>query len=158
MPIFNINAKIKPVKASKYKVLTTNDTIIQRNVKGVVWINLNKIHYIKLEDNREFFIHPDSFDTNGCKELYLKRLLHGRRVKYVRDAFYGLYSRKDALPFIAGCCIIGDIILNNVINQKFVKIKKVYEDIKNNPDAKAASKFLRDNYELIYGREIECSE
>ena len=93
---------------------------------------------------------PDCWETKGVKVVYPKRLLHGRKWVYIRCEQDGLPHVNDALPFGAGCVVVGNIVHNEVIDVKFFKIKKVNPvDIYNN-ESIGAARFYRENWQEIF--------
>lgn len=151
MPSFSFSPKVVVPRGrkSEYKHISKY-TIETKSVYGVVCIKLNKIHYIQTTELGEVPIHPDSFNTEGVRIVYPKKLLNGRVYCLIRDPFYGLAKVSNSLPFAPGCYVLGDIVFNNIIKQRFFKIKKIW-DSTGTEACKQARKFYIDNYEVIYG-------
>lgn len=145
MPSFSFNATIKK-KDNKKQVKTKNNIqIIDKNVSGVVSIDINGIYHVNgLE------ISPENYTCEGHTRLYYQGLQDKQRVLYIREDIDKKIpcNTKNYLPFAVGCCVVGNIIQNVFTNKSWFYIKKVFVNY-DNIESQKALEFYRNNYEQI---------
>ena len=142
MPAFSFSVAQKLKNKKKYKVIS-DAKILQKDCIGVVHIDDNFNFYVSY-NGVQYFIHPDSYETKGCKIIYSKRLLDNRRFRLIRDPFYGFPAVKGYLPFTAGCIVKGNIVINQIIKQEFFKIKSVADCSFDNEESMKAARHFRE--------------
>ena len=141
MPTFNFTIT---KKASNSKNISSKSNIIEKNVKGVVFIDLNK-HYTVDVDGKIYNIDDKSFNTKGVKKVY--RLSKGQRILYIRgvdNTFFNQYP--FWCPFAPGNCVEGNVI--NIGGNNVFHIKKVYDELNNHTAIKALH-FYKENWKKI---------
>lgn len=158
MPTFDFSiSKRKEVK-SKKSYNTSESSIIEQLVRGVVCITLDACYKVKVDDIY-YSIMSKNFSCKGVSKVYRQLLdKNKQRVLYVRlddnkcELGHNLY-----LPFAPGCIVIGNILEHRLTKTRVFNIKKVlidYDDI----ESQKAIKFYRDNYDIIQEKLISKYE
>lgn len=149
MPTFDFSiSKRKEVK-SKKTYTTSEYSILESSVTGVVYITLDACYNVKVNDIN-YSIMSKNFSCKGVSKVYRQLLDNNKqRVLYVRlddnkcELGHNLY-----LPFAPGCVVIGNILEHTKFKYKIFDIKKVLIDY-DNVESQEAIKFYRDNYDVI---------
>lgn len=139
MPLINFNIAIKNNIVPKHR-----DSIIAKNVIGVVWVTEDAEYYVKLDDGRTYKIHKDCYSCKGKSDIYSQA--YDNRILYIRCDNLCEQDNNYWLPFGVGCVVKGNIIeINKGI--KFFYIKDCW--LERNPNTGAAIDFLKEHLEEI---------
>lgn len=144
MTVFNFNFTPKYSKTPKKE----NNKILEKDIEGVIHIHLDGNFYIIDKKSNSYIIHPKNFNCLGKANIYPFQIdkKTGGRIVYIRNENRQEMIHKAYLPFAPGLCVKGDIIIENKIT--YFNIKNTYID-NNNPDAKKAFEFYKDNFKEI---------
>lgn len=155
MITFNFNVSSIGKKPKKTSIVSSSKyEILNKGIHGVVIIHLDAKYSVMTETNDEFPIVSENYSCKGVKDVYeqffaINDLGHMNRVLHTRSEKDRVECGKDHfLPFMAGCCVKGSIVLNKLTKVKMFKIRKVYVD-NTNPLARNAIEFYRNNYNTI---------
>lgn len=141
---FTFNFQVhKPKEKTKVKKVSN---IYERNVEGVIEINLEGYFYIIIH-NTEYRLSNKSYDCRGKLTVYSKQVINNKFIKKITlnkvSKNYSCY-----LPFKAGNIVIGNLIREDG-NIKFDILR--FNNF--NPDlivkSKEAQKYFIENYEKI---------
>lgn len=149
MPTFSFTPTVKASKVKSYSQSTSKYNIIIPDIEGTIFINL-KGEYKVVIGKDEYNIASECYSCKGVAEIYEQILtndiIRTRHIRSERDR--DDRDRTMYLPFTAGCSVKGNVVRHKAAGTVIFKIKKVSVDI-NDPIAKDAIKFYRDNYNKI---------
>lgn len=148
MPSFNFSVVNKESNKRKTYNNTKKYEVVEKDLVGVVWIDINANYYIKV-NNKFYNINSECYSCKGKTMIYAQGYDDKNRICIIRspekciECNHNLY-----LPFAPGCIVSGDIIINNPLTAKIFNIKEVWIDI-NNDDAHEALAFYKEHYKEI---------
>lgn len=146
---FDFSKPNKVVTRAKREPNPNKETIILKDVIGVVCITLDFTYFVEIGKDR-YIIAPESNVCKGVTTVYEQRLTKNRKTKHIRlDQGRNECNHNHYLPYAAGCCVKGNVIKNELTGNLKFKIKKVFVDY-DNEDAVRALNWYRKNYDLIY--------
>lgn len=146
MPYFDFSLPKKKEKRKTSKN-TLRSKILEKNVTGVVWINIKGEFNVKILPDKYYPIHTDSYSCKGKRNIYTRRLENRRVVCIIRNIGECLECDTDIfVPFAVGSIVSGNIVQIG-FDKQFV-INKCWTDL-NNDDAHFALEYYRDNYDTI---------
>lgn len=137
---FNYKDKTKTKKITNYNKYE----IVEEELKGVVFIDINGDYYIKV-NTINFPIKSECYNINKSKNVY-HRLYNGRLL-YIRTDTEKELSNHWWIPFAPGCNVSGNIVKNR-LGKTFFDIKKIWTNV-HDEIATSAYKFYIDNIEEI---------
>lgn len=148
MPTFDFSLP-KKVKAKRKTVNNTERyEIIERNVVGVVWIDIKANYFIHCNTD----IYPVAYECYSCKgkaRVYRRGYYDRNRVSYIRcNDNLTECNTLHYLPFGIGCIVKGNIVRNKYTNKLLFYIKDCWVDY-SNEDAHNALEFYRNNINEI---------
>lgn len=148
MPSFDFSL----VKKESNKRKTSNNInkydVVEKNVIGVVHIDINANYYVKIND-RYYNINSECYSCKGKNMIYAQGYDDKRRICIIHSpGEYTECNHNLYLPFAPGCIVSGDIIINHPLTAKIFNIKKVWIDF-NNDDAHEALAFYKEHYKEI---------
>ena len=149
MPSFSFTPVKKEIKVAKKKSVENNIEVLSKEAIGIVFIDINGDYTVKV-NSENYKIHKDCYNTQNVPKIYLQRLSKdGYREIFVRPLdFAPKTDNKHYLPFTVGCEVIGKIIKNKITFETYFYINEC-NIIHNDPDAKQALQFYKDNYDTI---------
>lgn len=157
---FNFSAVPKKQKKATTSSSSGKYEILNKGILGVVFIDLDAKYSVLTETEIKLPIVSENYSCKGVKDVYEQRfaindLGHMNRVLHTRSERDRVECGKNHyLPFVAGCCVKGSIVLNKYTKVKMFKIRTVYVD-NTNPLARNAIEFYRNNYNaIISAREL----
>lgn len=142
------------VTTKKERVVKKNSTdgkysVIQKNLDGIVHIDIEANYYVKVFD-KTYPIISENYDCKNIPEVYAQGLDEkGHRMLWIRNNINSQSLPKQYLPFAPGIKVYGNIVLNNYTKQEMFKIKKICYDEHTN-EGYDALKFYKDNYDTIH--------
>lgn len=128
--VFSAAKKTKDTKRNTSKDLTT----VEANCEGIVKCRENGTYFVRY-NNKDYNITPESYNCEGKKQVYLKRLdENGHRIKIIRDSDNRTKMCNAYIPFAPGLVAKGRLIKTNYGSVLF-HIRSVYnlgahEDVK----------------------------
>lgn len=148
MPSFDFSLVKKEVNKRKTSNNTNKYEVVEKNVVGIVWIDINANYYIKI-GNKFYNINADCYSCKGRDIVYAQGFDDKRRVCIIRNpGEYIECNHNLYLPFAPGCIVSGDIIINHPLTSKIFNIKKIWIELNNN-DAHEALAFYKEHYKEI---------
>lgn len=145
MPSFNFVA-VK--KESKTKSKLSNNEIITRKVKGVIFINLNGDYYVKV-GKEDYNITPESYSVKSKQIIYRRGYDLPTNLVYVRTVDNCIEQNPLYwTPFGVGSIVKGNAIINKNDNTKTFVIDKIETDY-TDEIAHEARLFYREHYKEI---------
>lgn len=138
---FNFNLIKNKVDKKEYS------NIIERNVEGIICVNLNGEFSIHKDSENSYKIHPSSYSCKDKSEIYPLLIDKNKsRICWYRMENKQELNNKSYLPFSPGLIAIGDIIKEN--NTIYFKINKVKSN-NSNKSCKEAFNYFKNNYKEI---------
>ena len=149
MPVFDFfKVTIKKERIVKKNNTDNKYSIIQKNLDGIVHIDIEANYYVKIFD-KTYPIISENYDCKDIPEVYAQCLdENGHRMLWIRTNVNPQSLPKQYLPFAPGIKVVGHIVLNNYTKQKMFKIKKICYDEHTN-EGYDALKFYQNNYDII---------
>ena len=148
MPSFNFSFTQK--KVSKRKTSNDNDKyeVVEKNIIGVVFIDINANYYVKVNSSH-YNIDNDCYSCKGEDRVYVQGYDDKHRVCIIRNVDeYFECNPNLYLPFAPGCVVSGNIVINRYSKAKVFYIKKVWIDL-DNDDSHEALLFYKEHYKEI---------
>ena len=124
------NFDIKTTFNSKTKKSIKEVTVLEKNVRAAIYVDLHNRYYVKLITNGEKLdIYHKSYKCKDKENIYMRVTPTNNRVCIIRS----ISDRHECnnlfyLPFAVGHLAIGDIVLDNITNKKMFYIKKSIPD------------------------------
>lgn len=138
---FNFNLVKNKVDKKEYS------NIIEKDVEGIICVNLNGEFYISKNNENSYKIHPTSYSCKNKSKVYPLNIDKNKsRICWHRVENKQELSNKAYLPFSAGLIAIGDVIKEN--NTIYFKINKVISN-NSNKNCKEAFNYFKNNYKEI---------
>lgn len=147
MPTFDFSLPKKETKARKTSNNIKRTKVVEENIIGIVWIDINANFTVKVNNSIDYKIHADCYSCKGKDRIYTRELDNNRRCCIIRSINdYGECNPNYYLPFAPGCVVSGDIVIIGFI--KYFYIKKCWVELYNN-NAHDALAYYRENYDTI---------
>lgn len=148
MPSFDFSL----VKKESNKRKTSNNIkkyeVVEKDVVGIVWIDINANYYVKINDKR-YNIDTECYSCKGKDKVYAQGIDDKRRICIIRNIDEYVECNPNLyLPFAPGCIVSGNIIINRFSNSKVFYIKKTWINL-DNDDAHEALAFYKEHYKEI---------
>lgn len=148
MPSFDFSL----VKKESNKRKTSNNIkkyeVVEKDVVGIVWIDINANYYVKIND-KHHNIDTECYSCKGKDKVYAQGIDDKRRICIIRNIDeYVKCNPNLYLPFAPGCIVSGNIIINRFSNSKVFYIKKTWINL-DNDDAHEALAFYKEHYKEI---------
>lgn len=141
----NFSPVIKQKSSNKKQ---KENNIIEKNVIGVIHINLEGQYYIPFKETI-YHIAESCYDCKDKNILFYKGLLNGNNIKVIKLDKFPLSDYTNYLPFTVGCVVKGNLIKENgIINFYIIKLLKYDEELKK--ERVKAIKFFKENYDEIW--------
>lgn len=138
-----------PKKSSRKSISNkANIEILEKNIKGSVFIDIDSICYVIVNDVK-YIIKKECYLCKNKERVF--RLGCNTPKKICCDRVNAPKKELDNLywiPFFAGSVVEGNIIINKSINVKYFDIKK-YNIKEFNKTADNAYKFYKEHYQDI---------
>lgn len=144
------NFDIKTTFNSKTKKNIKEVTVLEKNVRAAIYVDLHNRYYVKLITNGEKLdIYHKSYNCKDKENIYLRVTPDIHRVcimrrKENRSEVNNLFY----LPFAVGHLAVGDVIIDNITNRKLFHIKKSTSD-KYNAYCYEAFQYYKANKDII---------
>lgn len=145
-----INFSLKPSKKKERKTIKSGNRtqVIEKNVTGVVCINIDAVYYVKIGDS-QYPIHKDCYSCKGKQYIYRQGEYDKSRVVYIRTVDNCYESIPNFwLPFNVGCVVTGDIVFNHDAYVKQFVIKQCWIEW-HNDEATEAINFYKEHLNVI---------
>lgn len=149
MPFLDFSYTKKERKSRKDSVPKVKYDVLEKEVRGVVYITPEHSYYVAVKSKIYKFTH-NSFNCKGKRRIYAQYLdKHNQRVCIVRNPdFKPECNKLFFLPFAAGSCVIGDIVHNNITNEDLFRFRKIVIEYMH-PKAHEAIEIWRTNKEAL---------
>lgn len=148
MPSFDFSV----VKKESNKRKTSNNIkkyeVVEKDVVGIVWIDINANYYVKIND-KHYNIDTECYSCKGKDKVYAQGIDNKQRICIIRNIDEYVECNPNLyLPFASGCIVSGNIIINRFSNSKVFYIKKTWTNF-DNDDAHEALSFYKEHYKEI---------
>lgn len=144
MPTFNFSI----IKKESDKRKTSSKKVLEKNVKGIIWIDENAIYSVDINGTR-YPIDIKCFSCKGKERIYRQGEYDKNRFVHIRTS--DLCSECNPnfwLPFGVGCIVSGDLVSNHSVYDKVFVIKDCYTDT-NDEKSHAALSYYREHLKEI---------
>lgn len=148
---FNFSSFGKPkIKKTSYD---RNRKLVEKNVKGVIGINLDATYYVQVGQN-QYTLTLESYDVKG-KNVYYCKELQNNKILEVISLTKQKRNQSKYLPFGVGCIVKGSIY--NILGKNRFNITKVLDSTELSQEdynnfisiSHNCKEFFRNNYEEI---------
>lgn len=148
MPTFSFSfSKKKEKQASKNN---NRNKVILKNIRGVVWINVNAEYTVViLKDKTEYPIHHSCYSCKGQFRIYRQGVNDKSRFCYIRLQDKCTEQNTNYwLPFAPGCVVCGNLVQDNITYKKVFVIKECWTEL-NNEEANKAFNYYKKHMKEI---------
>lgn len=154
MPSFSFTLAKKPAGKRKTSVRTNEYEVVDTNVVGVVWIDINANYFVHTEEHT-YPIKKECYSCKGKSRVYRHGCYDMNRVSYIRlSDNLNECNHTYYIPFAVGCIVSGSIHRNKSTNKLSFNIRKCWIDY-DNEDAHKALEFYRQHLNEINDAIVE---